>query len=65
LTAVAPIVRFNALEILATPVFFFASDFNSRTSDEVQARLTNFFAISAPVDESGLVAQKKHLAMQW
>jgi hypothetical protein len=66
LTAVAPIVRFNALEILATPVFFFASDFNSRTSDEVHARLTTvfFFGISAPVDENGLLARREHLAIQ-
>jgi hypothetical protein len=39
------------LEILATPTFFFASDFNSRTSDGVHARLTDFFflAIAAPL----------------
>jgi hypothetical protein len=37
---VAPMVRFNAFDMLATPVFFFASDFNSRTSDEVHARRT-------------------------
>jgi hypothetical protein len=43
LTAVAPIVRLSALDIFATPTFFFASDFSSRTSDGVQARLTNFF----------------------
>jgi hypothetical protein len=50
LTVVAPIVRFNALDILATPTFLRASDFNSRTSDGVHARLTNFFlAISIPV----------------
>jgi hypothetical protein len=55
LTAVAPIVRFNAFDILATPVFFFASDFNSRTSDEVHARRTMFFlAISVPFWEPGL-----------
>jgi len=35
LAAVAPIVRFNALEILPTPAFFFANDFRSRTSDEI------------------------------
>jgi hypothetical protein len=55
LTAVAPIVRFNALDILVTPTFFFASDFNSRTSDEVHARLTDFFffiSIPVPVYES-------------
>jgi hypothetical protein len=36
-------VRFNALDIFLTPAFFFANDFNSRTSDEVHARRTNFF----------------------
>jgi hypothetical protein len=50
LTAVAPIVRFNAFDILVTPTFLRASDFNSRTSDEVHARLTDFFFfISIPV----------------
>jgi hypothetical protein len=50
LNVVAATVRFNALEILATPVLFFASDFNSRTSDEVHGRLTTvfFFGISGP-----------------
>jgi hypothetical protein len=43
LTAVAPIVRFNAFDIFATPTFFLANDFSSRTSDEVHARLANFF----------------------
>ena len=52
LTVVAATVRFNAFEILVTPVFFFASDFNSRTSVAVHARLTNFSTISAPVDEN-------------
>ena len=46
LTAVAPTVRFNALEIFATPTFFLASDFNSRTSDGVHARLTDFFFLA-------------------
>jgi hypothetical protein len=45
LTVVAPIVRFNALDIFVTPTFFFARAFGSRTSDEVHARLTNFLAI--------------------
>jgi hypothetical protein len=50
LTVVAPIVRFNALDIFATPTFLRASDFNSRISDGVHARLINFFlAISIPV----------------
>jgi hypothetical protein len=63
LTAVAPTVRFNALEILATPTFFLASDFNSRTSEAVHARLTVFFlAISAPHLRTGLVSHHKNLA---
>jgi hypothetical protein len=63
LTAVAPTVRFNALEILVTPTFFFASDFSSRTSDEVHARLTVFFlAISVPYLRTGLVSHQKNLA---
>jgi hypothetical protein len=49
LTAVAPIVRFNALDIFVTPTFLFANDFSSRTSDGVHARLTDFFFISIPV----------------
>jgi hypothetical protein len=54
LTAVAPTVRFKAFEILATPIFFFASAFSSRTSDAVQARLTIFFlAISVPFLRTG------------
>jgi hypothetical protein len=45
LTAIAPAVRFNSFAIRATPAFFFASDFSSRTSDDVHARLTvAFFA---------------------
>jgi hypothetical protein len=40
LTAIAPAVRFNAFAMRATPAFFFASDFSSRTSDDVHARLT-------------------------
>ena len=43
LTAVAPIVRFNAFEIFATPTLFLASDFISRSSDEVHARRTIAF----------------------
>jgi len=47
--AVAPTVRFNALEILPTPAFFFANDFNSRTSVAVHARRMIFFlAIVVP-----------------
>jgi hypothetical protein len=48
LNAVAPIVRFNALDIFVTPTFLRASDFNSRISVAVHARLTNFLAISFP-----------------
>ncbi|HEX3860483.1 MAG TPA: hypothetical protein VHY35_02180, partial [Stellaceae bacterium] len=62
-TAVAPTVRFSALEILATPTFFFASDFNSRTSDGVHARLMDFFflAIAAPLfQEARLYHTKKN-----
>jgi hypothetical protein len=42
-------LRFNAFDILTTPVFFLASDFNSRTSDDVQARrVTVFFLVGIP-----------------
>jgi hypothetical protein len=44
-TVVAPIVRFNALEIFATPIFFLASDFISRRSDEVHARRVVLFLV--------------------
>jgi hypothetical protein len=54
LTAVAPIVRFNALDIFVTPTFLRASDFSSRTSDGVHARLTDFFFfISIPIPVYG------------
>jgi hypothetical protein len=46
LTAIAPAVRFNAFAIRATPAFFFASDFSSRTSDDVHARLTVVFFVA-------------------
>src|SRR6202022_4689035 len=56
-TPVAPGVRFNAFAIFLTPIFCFASDFNSRTSFLVHSRLTTFFfaflAMSAPVVEPG------------
>jgi hypothetical protein len=42
-TAVAPIVRFNAFEIFATPTLFLARDFISRRSGEVHVRRTAFF----------------------
>jgi hypothetical protein len=44
-TVVAPIVRFNALEIFATPTFFLASDFISRRSDEVHGRRVVLFLV--------------------
>jgi len=56
LTAVAPIVRFNALDIFATPRLSFAIVFKARTSSLVQRRITVFFlAISIPfsIYESG------------
>jgi hypothetical protein len=45
-TAVAPIVRFRAFEIFLTPVFFLASDFSSRTSDEVHTRRDTVFFLA-------------------
>jgi hypothetical protein len=64
ITLVAPGERFNAFEILVTPTFFLASDFNSRTSVAVHARLTSFFfAISAPCLGTGLVSHQNELAM--
>src|SRR6267378_7208114 len=39
-------VRFSAFDILATPVRFLASDFNSRTSFAVHARLTTLLDIA-------------------
>jgi hypothetical protein len=70
LTAIAPAVRFNAFAIRATPAFFFASDFNSRTSDDVHARLTVvffadffladfFLAMSAPQFGTALVSRRQ------
>jgi hypothetical protein len=42
-------LRFNAFDIFTTPVFFLASDFNSRTSDDVHARrVTVFFLVGIP-----------------
>jgi hypothetical protein len=53
----APGVGFNALAIFLTPILWFSSDFNSRTSFLVHSRLTTFFfaflAMSAPVVEPG------------
>jgi hypothetical protein len=64
ITLVAPGERFNAFEIFVTPTFFFASDFNSRTSAAVHARLTSFFlAISAPLLRIGLVSHRNEFAM--
>ena len=49
---VAPSVLFNFLAILAAAVFFFANDFNSRTSVAVQARrFFDFLAINPPFQE--------------
>jgi hypothetical protein len=65
LTAVAPIVRFNALDIFVTPTFLRASDFSSRTSDEVQTRLTDFFlaiSISVPFCETGVLTHHSYFA---
>jgi hypothetical protein len=65
-TAVAPAVRFSALEILATPIFFLARDLNSRTSDEVHARRTAFFLagiIGSLVEGARLLTQPLRLAM--
>jgi hypothetical protein len=67
LAAVAPIVRFNALEILPTPTFFFASDFSSRTSDEVHARRTAFFFLAKSrvlFLRTGLVSRQNDLPRQ-
>ncbi|MFG3598272.1 hypothetical protein [Bradyrhizobium sp. RDI18] len=51
MTLVAPGVRFNAFEILATPDFDFAIVFIVRTSSFVHARRTTFlaFAILTPI----------------
>jgi hypothetical protein len=65
LTVVAPIVRFNALDIFVTPTFLRASDFSSRTSDGVHARLTDFFlaiSVSVPFVRTGLLAHQSYLA---
>jgi hypothetical protein len=66
-TAVAPMVRFSALEILATPIFFLARDLNSRTSEAVHERRTVFFflagIIGSLVEGSRLLTQLPYLAM--
>jgi uncharacterized protein len=61
---VAATVRFKALAILLAPFLSFASDFNSRTSDEVQARRTIFcfFAILAPVVEAAPIPYRFNLS---
>jgi hypothetical protein len=46
LTIVAPIVRFNALAIFATPFLSFAIDLNVRTSSFDHARRTTFFFLA-------------------
>src|ERR1700677_1217941 len=66
LTVVAPIVRFNAFEIFATPTFFLASDFISRSSDEVHARRVAFFLVgilSSLLWGARLLSHEVHLAM--
>jgi hypothetical protein len=66
-TVVAPIVRFNALEIFATPTFFLASDFISRRSDEVHARRVVLFLVgilSSLLWGARLLSHKVHLAMR-
>jgi hypothetical protein len=66
-TEVAPIVRFSAFEILATPIFFLARDLNSRTSEEVHERRTTFFflagIIGSLVEGARLLTQMPRLAM--
>jgi hypothetical protein len=65
-TAVAPIVRFSAFEILATPILFFANDLNSRTSEAVHARRTAFFLagiIRSFVEGARLVTRPLHATM--
>ena len=66
-TVVAPIVRFNAFEIFATPTFFLASVFISRTSDDVHERRTAFFLagiLSSLFWGERLLSHKVHLAMR-
>jgi hypothetical protein len=51
----------------ATPIFFLASAFNSRTSDAVQARLTVFFLAifgSSFFLGAGLLSHQEDLAMR-
>jgi hypothetical protein len=67
-TAVAPIVRFNAFEIFATPTFFLASDFISRRSDEVHARRIAFFLVgilSSLLRGARLLSHEVQMAMRW
>ena len=68
LTAVAPIVRFNAFEIFATPTLFLASDFISRSSDEVHARRTIAFFLAGILSSlfwgADLLSHEVHLAMR-
>jgi hypothetical protein len=45
-TAVAATVLFKAFDTFATPIFLFASDFSSRTSDAVHRRRTVFFVLA-------------------
>jgi hypothetical protein len=70
-TAVAPTVRFSDFEILAAPIFFFARDLNSRTSEAAHARRTVFFffffflagIIGSLVEGARVITQPPRLVM--
>jgi len=66
-TAVAPAVRFSALEILATPIFFLARDLNSRKSEAVHERRVGFFLLAGIIGsllrERGFYHSRR--AWQW
>src|ERR1700732_2288086 len=64
-TAVAPMLRFNAFYIFKTPVFFFASDFSCRTSDDVQARrVAVFFLVGIP-SSLNVGTRFQHATLSW
>ena len=59
-------MRFSAFEILATPILFFAKDLNSRTSEAVHARRTDFFLAGITrsfVEGARLVTRPLHATM--
>ena len=60
-------MRFRAFEIFATPTLFLASDFISRTSDEVQARRAVVFflvgILSSLLAGGRLLTHEPRLAM--